>query len=109
MDTTFGRRLRDLRLAAELSQSELSEKSGIPKPTLSRYENDHVSPSLQTLERLADALGCTEAALLVTASPQDAFLRALHDHGVSFETVADAERVASEVAAHLRDRTARAG
>src|SRR6476659_571726 len=52
----FGNRLREARLSAGLSQSELEELSGIPKARLSRYENGHVEPSIQTLNRLARAL-----------------------------------------------------
>jgi transcriptional regulator with XRE-family HTH domain len=66
MDRTrhFGNRLREARLSAGLSQSELEELSGIPKARLSRYENGHVEPSIQTLNRLARALNVSEASLL---------------------------------------------
>ena len=50
-DRTFGRRLRETRIKAGLSQSDLEVISGIPKARLSRYENGHVAPSIQTLER----------------------------------------------------------
>src|SRR6476620_6310249 len=60
----FGNRLREARLSAGLSQSELEELSGIPKARLSRYENGHVEPSIQTLNRLARALNVSEASLL---------------------------------------------
>ena len=49
----FGTRLREARLGAGFSQSELEELSGIPKARLSRYENGHVEPSIQTLARLS--------------------------------------------------------
>jgi transcriptional regulator with XRE-family HTH domain len=52
-DVTFGQRLRRARLVAGFSQSELEERSGIPKARLSRYENGHVLPSLGTLQKLA--------------------------------------------------------
>ena len=61
---TFGQRLRATRVKAGYSQSDLEEISGIPKARLSRYENGHVAPSIQTLERLARALGVSEASLL---------------------------------------------
>src|SRR5205085_5005862 len=61
---TFGQRLRDVRLHAGLSQSALETRSGIPKARLSRYENGHVLPSIETLGRLAVALGVSEARLL---------------------------------------------
>src|SRR5438876_10337089 len=61
---TFGQRLRRVRLHAGLSQSALETRSGIPKARLSRYENGHVLPSIETLGRLATALGVSEARLL---------------------------------------------
>jgi DNA-binding XRE family transcriptional regulator len=61
---TFGQRLRAARVKAGYSQSDLEEISGIPKARLSRYENGHVAPSIQTLERLARALQVSEASLL---------------------------------------------
>jgi transcriptional regulator with XRE-family HTH domain len=63
-ERTFGQRLRQTRIKAGLSQSDLEEISGIPKARLSRYENGHVAPSIQTLERLARALDVSEASLL---------------------------------------------
>jgi transcriptional regulator with XRE-family HTH domain len=63
-ERTFGQRLRQTRIGAGLSQSDLEEISGIPKARLSRYENGHVAPSIQTLERLARALNVSEASLL---------------------------------------------
>lgn len=63
-ERTFGQRLRATRIKAGLSQSDLEEISGIPKARLSRYENGHVAPSIQTLERLARALKASEASLL---------------------------------------------
>jgi transcriptional regulator with XRE-family HTH domain len=63
-ERTFGQRLRQTRIKAGLSQSDLEEISGIPKARLSRYENGHVAPSIQTLERLARALSVSEASLL---------------------------------------------
>lgn len=63
-ERTFGQRLRAARIRAGMSQSDLEEISGIPKARLSRYENGHVAPSIQTLARLAKGLGVSEASLL---------------------------------------------
>jgi transcriptional regulator with XRE-family HTH domain len=63
-ERTFGQRLRENRIRSGFSQSDLEEISGIPKARLSRYENGHVAPSIQTLERLARALQVSEASLL---------------------------------------------
>ncbi len=63
-ERTFGQRLRTARVKAGYSQSDLEEISGIPKARLSRYENGHVAPSIQTLARLSRALKVSEASLL---------------------------------------------
>ena len=83
----FGNRLREARVTAGLSQSELEELSGIPKARLSRYENGHVEPSIQTLARLARALNVSEASLLgdQRAILED-FFSVLYDRGVRIAT-----------------------
>jgi transcriptional regulator with XRE-family HTH domain len=108
---SFGARLRDARLDGSMSQSKLSEASGIPKPTLSRYENDHVLPSLQTAARLARALGVPVATLMGEKhSYEEEFIRTLMLHGVTFSSAADARRAAADVAQLLkRERGSRAG
>jgi transcriptional regulator with XRE-family HTH domain len=104
--SSFGDRLRDARQAAGLSQSGLSERSGLPKPTLSRYENGHVLPSLVTLRRLADALGVAEAALLPgVKSPGEIFLGALRSQGIEIGTKAEAEELADHVGEFLRTKS----
>jgi transcriptional regulator with XRE-family HTH domain len=92
----FGTRLREARLAAGLSQSELEDLSGIPKARLSRYENGHVEPSIQTLNRLARALNVSEASLLGDErAAMEEFFAVLADHGVRYATKEEA-RVAAE-------------
>jgi transcriptional regulator with XRE-family HTH domain len=95
----FGNRLREARLAAGLSQSELEELSGIPKARLSRYENGHVEPSIQTLARLARALNVSEASLLgdQRAVLED-FFAVLAERGVRIQTKEQGERLAAAVA-----------
>lgn len=95
----FGNRLREARLAGGLSQSELEELSGIPKARLSRYENGHVEPSIQTLARLARALNVSEASLLgdQRAVLED-FFSVLADRGVQIQTKEQGTRLAAAVA-----------
>ena len=95
----FGNRLREARLGAGLSQSELEELSGIPKARLSRYENGHVEPSIQTLARLARALNVSEASLLgdQRAILED-FFEVLHERGVNIATKEQGNRLAQAVA-----------
>jgi len=95
----FGNRLREARIGAGLSQSELEELSGIPKARLSRYENGHVEPSIQTLARLARALNVSEASLL---GDQRAILEGFFDvlagRGVRIETAEQGTLLANAVA-----------
>jgi len=95
----FGNRLREARIAAGLSQSELEELSGIPKARLSRYENGHVEPSIQTLARLSRALNVSEASLLgdQRAVLED-FFGVLYDRGVRIVTTEQSVRLAHAVA-----------
>lgn len=98
-DRSLGRRLRDARTSAGLSQTDLERASGIPKATLSRYENDRIMPSLPTLRRLAEALGVAESMLLSgRRTPQEELYAALRDEGVEIRSKADAERIAGVVA-----------
>jgi transcriptional regulator with XRE-family HTH domain len=106
-DATFGVLLRETRLAARLSQADLSERSGLPKPTLSRYENGHVLPSLATLRKLADALGVGESELLPgSKSPNEIFLEALHAGGIEIDTGTEALELAEAVGEFLESRGA---
>jgi transcriptional regulator with XRE-family HTH domain len=95
----FGNRLREARLGAGLSQSELEELSGIPKARLSRYENGHVEPSIQTLARLARALNVSEASLLGDQrAALERFFNVLTERGVVITTKEQGERLANAVA-----------
>lgn len=54
---TFGARLRELRVAAGLTQPELGSKAGVEKGTISRIERGERSPTWETVIALATALG----------------------------------------------------
>ena len=98
----FGHRLREARLAAGLSQSELEELSGIPKARLSRYENGHVEPSIQTLNRLARALNVSEASLLGDErAAMEEFFLVLAERGVHVSTKEEARALAATFADSL--------
>ena len=99
---TVGGLLRAARTGAGLTQSQLSERCGIPKPTLSRYENDHVVPSLGTLRKLAMALGVSEPAFIPNAEqPADWLNAALKRRGVEIRSADEADEIATLVAQHI--------
>ena len=102
-DRTFGRRLRETRIKAGLSQSDLEVISGIPKARLSRYENGHVAPSIQTLERLAKALAVSEASLLDDdRAVLEEFLLVLQQRGVRIDSSEQAVALGNAVADILK-------
>ncbi|MFB3738098.1 MAG: helix-turn-helix domain-containing protein [Candidatus Velamenicoccus archaeovorus] len=98
-EKTFGQRLRETRIRAGMSQSDLEDISGIPKARLSRYENGHVAPSIQTLERLAKALQVSEASLLgdQRAILED-FFNVLYERGVMVSSSEQAKAMAHAIA-----------
>lgn len=54
---TSGTLIREARLRAGLSQSELSERSGRDRAQIARWERDVVQPSFETLRELVRACG----------------------------------------------------
>lgn len=52
----IGERLRTLREAKGLPQSEIERRTGLLRCYVSRVENGHTVPSIETLEKLARAL-----------------------------------------------------
>ena len=54
---TLGRVLRNARLRAGVTQKQLSLRTGIAAPSLSRIENGHESPSFERLATCLEALG----------------------------------------------------
>ena len=94
----FGKRLREARLSAGLSQSDLEDISGIPKARLSRYENGHVEPSIQTLNRLARALNVSEASLLGDQrAALEEFEKVLNEHGIKLTSKDQARELAEKL------------
>ena len=52
----IGKRLRDLRDEQHLSQGEIERRTGLLRCYISRVENGHTIPAIETLEKLATAL-----------------------------------------------------
>ena len=52
----IGTRLKKLREERNLSQGDIEKRTGLLRCYISRVENGHTVPSLETLERLAAAL-----------------------------------------------------
>jgi transcriptional regulator with XRE-family HTH domain len=62
--TTLGQNIRKYREAAGLTQNQIAGKIGVYNNALSQWELDKSRPSIETLEKLAGALGTTASKLL---------------------------------------------
>ncbi len=63
--TRMGRRVRDLRKHANMTQQHLADAAGIARVTLVRIENGTFSPRFHTLDALAHALNLPVSHLLL--------------------------------------------
>lgn len=52
----IGQKLREIREAKTMSQVEIAEATGLVQPYVSRVENGHTIPGVETLEKWASAL-----------------------------------------------------
>ena len=52
----IGDRLRALREEKKLSQGDIEKRTGLVRPYISRIENNHTVPAIETLEKIARAL-----------------------------------------------------
>jgi transcriptional regulator with XRE-family HTH domain len=53
---TIGITIRELRLERNMSQGDIEKRTGLLRCYLSRVENGHTVPSLETLQKIASAL-----------------------------------------------------
>jgi len=61
----------DARKAANITQKELAEKTGIAQSDISKIENGNANPSLKTIERIASGMGMTVRVEFVPAKRRD--------------------------------------
>ena len=54
----IGDRLREMREQKKLSQGDIEKRTGLLRCYISRVENGHTVPAIETLEKLARALEC---------------------------------------------------
>lgn len=68
--TRLAANLKDQREARGLTQQELSDRSGVPRPTLAHLESGQGNPTLSILIKVAAALGTGIEALVAAAKPK---------------------------------------
>jgi transcriptional regulator with XRE-family HTH domain len=76
-----GARIREIREARGLTLDALAAKCGIAKPNLSRLENDKVTPTFDTLSKIAAALDTHPALLVSVEKPEHAWTWTRHVFG----------------------------
>jgi transcriptional regulator with XRE-family HTH domain len=82
----------------------LERKSGIPKSMLSRYENDHLLPSVRTLRRLAEAIGVGASMLFEEEDSPGMLDRELARRGIRFGSRAEMLRFADMISEAMAQR-----
>jgi transcriptional regulator with XRE-family HTH domain len=66
----IGERLRDLRAQKNFSQGDIEHKTGLLRCYISRVENGHTVPAVQTLEKMARALEVPMYQLFFEGKPE---------------------------------------
>jgi len=64
LEKAIGGRLKLIRIEKGLSQGDIEKRTGLLRSYLSRVENGHTVPSLETLGKISTALGVTLAELI---------------------------------------------
>ena len=64
VDVSVGESVRIIRELQELSQSQLSDLTGIPQSTISAIENDRVNLGVERAKVIARALRCHPAVIV---------------------------------------------
>ena len=88
----LGRTARRLRENQNLTLADVAARAGISSAMLSRLETGRVSPSLETLVALAQALGVTPSILMQSVGSDDAEGAQLIRAGEGLETVRSGTR-----------------
>lgn len=61
---TLGRKVKDLRLSLEMTQTDLAEEAEVRRALVSDVERGEANPTLDSIVRIAIALGVDAAELL---------------------------------------------
>jgi transcriptional regulator with XRE-family HTH domain len=69
----IGKRLKDLREEKQLSQGDIEKRTGLLRCYISRVENGHTVPALETIEKMARALEIPAYQLFIGAEQSPGF------------------------------------
>ncbi|GHC26633.1 helix-turn-helix domain-containing protein [Aidingimonas halophila] len=68
----LGERLKEIRLAQHWTLDDVSQRTGLARSTLSKIENDQISPTFSAVQKLITGLGIDLPQLLAPPKPQSA-------------------------------------
>lgn len=66
---SLGEQIRSARTNAGLTQEQLASAAGLDRAYISQLENDHKSPTVDTLLRLCGAIGVRASELIARIEP----------------------------------------
>lgn len=98
---TLGAKLKRLRAEKGLSQAALEEISGVNCKLLSKYENERIVPSADTLRKIAEALQISADYLIFDNAPKDG-ISTLKDLEL-FERFKEVENMSAENRAMIKN------
>jgi len=85
----LGDRLKELRTQAGWSQGQLAERVGTDARQISRYENSRITPSLDVLARIAEALDTSLDHLVFDDIPRRALRAADNPLGDRLDAIGE--------------------
>ncbi|QOF76169.1 helix-turn-helix domain-containing protein [Variovorax sp. 38R] len=97
----IGAQVRALRMAADVSAGALAKASGISSSMVSRIERGLVSPSVETLERLANGLGVPASRFFGDQARRTDFCHVRAGQGVVVDRVGAVSDYRYELLGHL--------
>ena len=71
----LGTRLREIRKKNKLTQTQLAEKVGTQKGTISNYENGHSTPPNEMLKRISKVLNISSDYLLGISEEKNSYVK----------------------------------
>lgn len=71
----LGKRIREVRLDQNISQEQLADRAEISRAHMGRIERGDMSPTIDTVERIAAALLCAPHVLFLEESGQKSLPR----------------------------------
>ncbi len=67
----YAKNIKKLRIKAGLSQDEFARLLKVPQPNVNRWENGVITPSLKTIEKMAQVLQVPSDAILFNKSDKE--------------------------------------